>query len=156
MKKTCILVLENLRSVENTASIFRSADGFGVSKIILVGTTPAPLDRFGRLRKDFAKISLGAEGSVKYEHVNDLGSEIEYLREDGFEIVALEQDSRSKRLKDFKSKDKFVLIVGSETDGVSKEILDLSDHIVEIPMKGTKESLNVAIATGVALFALSR
>jgi len=158
--KTCILILENLRSVENTASIFRTADGFGVSHIILEGTTPTPLDRFGRKRADFAKVSLGAEESVSWEYVGDkdlvrqLADKIQDLRTQGFEIVSLEQDPQSKRLKDFKSKEKFVLIVGSEVDGVSKELIELSDSIVEIPMQGLKESLNVSVATGVALFYL--
>ena len=155
-KKTCVLILENLRSVENTASIFRTADGFGVSKIILVGTTPTPVDRFGRKRADFAKVSLGAEENVDWEYVEqkNLQFTIYNLQKQGFQIIALEQDPRSVRLKDFKAQDQFVLVVGSEVDGVSKEVLDGSDAIVEIPMQGSKESLNVSVAAGTALFAL--
>ena len=153
-KKTCVLILENIRSVENTASIFRTADGFGVSKIILVGTTPAPLDRFGRKRQDFAKVSLGAEESVDWEYKKEILPVIKDLRDQGFQIIALEQDHRSHRLRDFKAEDQFALIVGSEVDGVSRGALDNSDAIVEIPMQGMKESLNVSVAAGVALFVL--
>lgn len=154
---TSVLILENLRSVENVGSIFRSADAFKVSKILLVGTTPAPLDRFGRKRNDFTKVSLGAEEVVEWEQVStkDLGSRIHDLRREGFQIIALEQDPRSVRLRDSKPKDKFALIVGSEISGISKEVLEMSDTIVEIPMQGSKESLNVSVATGVALFVLS-
>ena len=154
--KTCVLILENLRSVENTASIFRTADGFGVSKIILVGTTPTPVDRFGRKRTDFAKVSLGAEENVDWEYLEakNLQLTIYNLQKDGFQIIALEQDPRSVRLKDFEAKDQFALIVGSEVDGVSKTSLDNSDVIIEIPMQGSKESLNVSVATGTALFVL--
>lgn len=152
--KECVLVLDNLRSVENTASVFRTADGFGVGKIVLVGTTPAPLDRFGRARADFAKVSLGAEKSVEWLYEKEIGKSLKELQEDGYKIVALEQHPDSKRLKDFIAPDKFALIVGSEVDGVSKEALNAASDIVEIPMMGLKESLNVSVAAGVALFHL--
>jgi len=158
MKKTCVLVLENIRSVENTASIFRTADGFGVSKIILIGTTPSPLDRFGRERRDFIKISLGAEKVVDWEYVRaqDLRFKIQDLREQSFKIIALEQHPKSVKLVlDTKPLEPFVLIVGNEVDGISQEALKLSDSILEIPMQGKKESLNVSVATGIALFVLS-
>ncbi len=152
--KTCILVLDNLRSVENTASIFRTADGFGVGKIILVGTTPAPVDRFGRERKDFAKVSLGSEKSVEWAYEKEIGKSLSELKREGYSIIALEQHPGSKRLRDFEAPDKFALIVGSEVDGVSKEALEEADSIVEIPMMGMKESLNVSVAAGAALFHL--
>lgn len=154
--KTCVLILENLRSVENTASIFRTAEGLGVSKIILVGTTPAPVDRFGRKRSDFAKVSLGSEETLQWEYVKaeDLGFTIQDLREQDFQIIALELTHESKDLKDAKSRDKFALIVGNEVDGVSKEALEASDDMVEIPMRGKKESLNVSVSTGIALYML--
>ncbi|MEK7175801.1 MAG: TrmH family RNA methyltransferase [Patescibacteria group bacterium] len=153
--KTCVLILENLRSVENTASIFRTAEGLGVVKIICVGTTPTPLDRFGRKRADFAKVSLGAENiDWEYMKTQDLGFMIQDLREQGFQILSLEQSSKSKNLKEFKSKKKFVLIVGNEVEGVSSEALEASEAILEIPMRGNKESLNVSVAAGIALFVL--
>ncbi|MBX4195768.1 TrmH family RNA methyltransferase [Candidatus Parcubacteria bacterium] len=149
--KTAIVVLDNIRSVENTASIFRTAESLGVAKIILVGTTPAPLDRFGRKRKDFAKVSLGAEDMVEWEFAKEIKPVIENLKSDGFQIVALEQDERGA---EFKISDSFALILGNEVDGVSKEALGLADKIYEIPMKGKKESLNVSVAAGIALHEL--
>ncbi|MDO8565548.1 MAG: TrmH family RNA methyltransferase [bacterium] len=157
MSKTCVLILENLRSVENTASIFRTAEGLGVSKIILVGTTPAPLDRFGRKRVDFSKVALGAEDLIEWEHVavQNFQFTISNLQTDGFKIIALEQHPKSKKLRaDSLQLEAFALVVGNEVDGVSKEILETVDEIVEIPMQGKKESLNVSVATGIALFVL--
>lgn len=153
MAKTCVLILENLRSVENTASIFRTADGLGVSKIICAGTTPTPLDRFGRKRPDFAKVSLGAE-EINWEYQKELDPVIKELKEQEFQIIALEQSRGSKDLKNFKTMGNFALIVGNEVEGVSKESLDNADKIVEIPMRGKKESLNVSVSTGIALFML--
>lgn len=156
MSKICVLILENLRSVENTASIFRTAEGLGVSKIVLVGTTPAPLDRFSRKRADFAKVSLGSEEFVSWEIGKSISSIIEELKEQNFKIIALEQTSNSTNLKNFRTSElqNFAMVVGNEVDGVSKESLDASDEMVEIPMRGKKESLNVAVATGIALFVL--
>lgn len=148
------MILDNIRSVANVGSIFRTADGFGVSKIILVGTTPAPLDRFGRKRKDFSKVSLGAEETVKWQHEKEIISLIKNLKKAGYQIIALEQIANAEPLKDFKPASKFALTVGNEVVGVSRVALDISDHVVGISMMGTKESLNVAVATGVALYHL--
>ena len=154
--KACVLILDNLRSVENTASIFRTAEGLGVAKIILVGTTPGPVDRFGRARSDFAKVSLGAEKLMEWKYVEskNLQFTISNLQKDRFQILALEQNPNSKNLKEFRVKDKFALIVGSEVEGVSRAGLDICNEIIEIPMRGEKESLNVSVSTGIALFML--
>jgi len=151
--KKCVLILENIRSVENTGSIFRTAQRFGVSKIILVGTTPAPIDRFGRRRQDFSKVSLGAE-DVDWEYVKEIGPAIDELKNGGFQIISLEQDPEAKNIKDFKAPEQFILVVGNEVTGISKEVLDISDTILEIPVEGERKSLNVSVATGVALFML--
>src|SRR3989338_5190474 len=98
--KDCVLILDNIRSVENTGSIFRTAEGLGVSRIILVGTTPAPLDRFGRKRQDFAKVSLGAEGLMKWTHEKEIISPIESLKAEGYQIIALEQIANAESLRD--------------------------------------------------------
>jgi tRNA G18 (ribose-2'-O)-methylase SpoU len=155
MKQTSVVILENLRSVENTASIFRTADGFGVSKIILIGTTPAPLDRFGRKRQDFTKVSLGAEETINWEYAKETGPIINNLKEEGFLIIALEQTSDSADLKSLAKPNKFAIIVGNEVAGVSQKAIKMADVVAEIPMLGPKESLNVSVATGVALFVLS-
>jgi tRNA G18 (ribose-2'-O)-methylase SpoU len=152
--KKCILVLDNIRSVANVGSIFRTADGMGVLKIILVGTTPTPIDRFGRKRRDFSKVSLGTENSVQWKHVKVIEQAIYELKESKFEIVALEQIANAENIRDFKPRKNFALIVGNEVSGISREVLDMADKIVEISMMGTKESLNVSVATGVALHSL--
>lgn len=154
MNKECILILDNIRSVENVGSIFRTAEGLGVSKIYLIGTTPTPLDRFGRKRTDFAKVSLGAEEMMEWEHRDSVVEVLEKLKEQGFQVLSLEQDERSQDLKDFHPPDQFALVVGNEVDGVSKDVLDMSNNILEIKMRGEKESLNVSVSTGIALYTL--
>lgn len=153
--KTGVLILDNLRSVENTGSIFRTAEGLGVSKIYCIGTTPTPLDRFGRKRTDFAKVSLGAEEMLEWEYAKDIAPVIQELRSQKFKILALEQDERSVSLQAASSKlSTFALIVGNEVEGVATEALQLCDTVVEIPMRGEKESLNVSVSTGIALYSL--
>src|SRR3989344_127346 len=132
MKQTSVLILENLRSIENTASIFRTADGFKVSKIILIGTTPTPLDRFGRKRQDFVKVSLGAEETVDWEYKKEIRLVIDNLKEEGFQIIALEQTPDAKDLKSLAKSDRFAIIVGNEVAGVSEEALGVSDVVAEI------------------------
>lgn len=152
--KECILILDNIRSVANVGSIFRTADCLGISKIVLVGITPRPTDRFDRQRKDFAKVSLGAENFVRWEYNREVGLTITKLKKEGFEIVALEQIANAEDIKHFKPAGKFVLVVGNEVSGVSRKALDMADRVVEISMSGMKESLNVSVATGVALHCL--
>ena len=154
------LILHNIRSVHNVGSIFRTADAAGVEKIYLAGVTPTPLDRFGRKRKDLAKVALGAEEFLSWEYKKSLSALISALKKDGYEIVALEQSTRAIDYRKFKiknsAKNKIALILGEETKGVPKNILDKCDTIIEIPMRGRKESLNVSVATGIALFRIIR
>ena len=152
--KTSVLILDNIRSVENTGSIFRTAECLGVTKIYLIGTTPTPLDRFGRKRPDFSKVALGAEELVEWEYVKEILPVIKELKSQNFNILALEQSENSKNLNDYKSPEMFALIVGNEVEGVHKEVLQKCDAILEMKMKGEKESLNVSVATGIALFEL--
>lgn len=149
-----ILILHNLRSILNVGAIFRTADCAGVEKIYLTGYTPAPVDRFGRKRADFHKSALGAEDNVEWEQVEEIEKLIETLLTRNYEVVALEQDKRAVDYKKFAPKKMFALIVGNEVMGVEKSVRKLCDKIIEIPMMGNKESLNVAVATGVALFRL--
>lgn len=150
--KELILILDNIRSVFNVGSIFRTAECAGVSRIYLVGVTPDPIDRFGRERKDLAKVALGAEKKVRWEHEKDIETLIKKLKKDGYQIVALEQAENSVDYKKFKPELPTALILGEEVNGISKDVLDICDKIIEIPMMGEKESLNVSVATGVALF----
>ena len=148
------LILHNIRSAENVGAIFRTADCAGVVKIYLVGYTPTPIDRFGRERKDIAKSALGAEKTIKWEQVSEheLSNMVGKLKSENCEVVALEQAKNSVDYKKHKSEKDFALIVGNEVDGLSDGVLKLCNKIIEIPMKGQKESLNVSVATGVALF----
>jgi tRNA G18 (ribose-2'-O)-methylase SpoU len=148
------LVLHNIRSTHNVGAIFRTADATGVKKIYISGITPAPIDRFGRARPDISKASLGAEKTVEWESTTDIKELIKNLKKEKFQIIAVEQDKKSIDYKDLKKNEKVLLIVGNEVDGVDKEVLDLCDDIIEIPMLGKKESLNVSVATGVVLYSL--
>jgi len=151
--KELVLVLHNLRSVYNVGSIFRTADAAGIKQIFLTGTTPAPIDRFGRERKDLAKVALGAQNYVNWQTGN-LKDIIDVLRKDNFKILALEQDENSVPYNKKQNSNKLALLVGNEPQGLDKESLSCADEIIEIPMHGKKESLNVAVATAIAIFKL--
>ena len=152
-----ILILHNIRSVHNVGSIFRTSDAAGVSRIILSGYTPTPLDRFGRERSDFTKVSLGAEKTVPWAQVKTLTPTLAKLKKENYLIVAIEQDARSQNLFGFKAqKEKpLAFILGNEVRGVSKSILNKCNTILEIPMRGQKESLNVSVTAGIVLFTLT-
>ncbi|MDQ2932799.1 MAG: TrmH family RNA methyltransferase [bacterium] len=154
MKTDTRLLLDNIRSTHNVGAIFRTADTVGISTIYCVGTTPTPIDRFGRDRKDISKVSLGAENSIAWEHIEDATDIVKKLKKEGFTIIALEQDATSTDYKKVTPSEKILIILGNEVDGVSKEILKLADTIAEIPLKGEKESLNVSVAAGVFLYRL--
>lgn len=151
-----IAILHNIRSLHNVGSMFRTSDGAGIEKIYLTGYTPSPLDKFGKPVPQLSKVSLGAENSVPWEKVKDINKVISKLRTQGYAIIALEQSPESvpydsSRLKGDSYKLK-VIIVGNEVRGISPAILKKCDHIVEIPMRGRKESLNVSVAYAVAVY----
>ncbi len=146
------LILHNIRSVENVGAMFRTADAAGVDKIYLTGYTPTPLDRFGRKRRDLAKSALGAEEYVAWEQKKTIIPLISKLKKDGCQIIAIEQDDKSVDYKKVKIKNRNAFLVGTEVSGIPKNILKKCDVIAEIPMKGKKESLNVSVALGIALF----
>lgn len=150
------LILDNIRSVHNAGSIFRTAECAGVSKIYCIGTTPASLDRFGRKRRDFAKVALGAEESVAWEHLDEAAKLIKELKKEDYYIIAVEQAENSvdyrKVAEIIPAKLKIAVILGNEVEGINPALLKLADVTAEIPLKGKKESLNVSIAAGVILF----
>ena len=146
------LILLNIRSTHNVGAIFRTADAVGISKIYLVGITPAPLDRFGRVRQDIAKASLGSEKSVAWEQVEDIEPLLARLKKEKYTIIAVEQSESSVDYKKVKAKGKTAFILGNEVEGVPELILNMCDIIAEIPMAGMKESLNVSVAAGIVLF----
>jgi len=151
-QKEAILILHNVRSKINVGSIFRTADAVGITKIYLTGYTPAPLDRFGRVVKEIAKSALGAEKTVSWEKTQNIKKVLVDLKKKKFQIIAVEQSKKSIDYKKVKIKFLVAFIFGNEVTGISEEILKSADVIVEIPMKGDKESLNVAVSVGVALF----
>lgn len=152
MKRSVFVVIDNLRSNHNVGSIFRTADALGVSKIYLCGTTPTPVDKYGRPVGEIAKTALGAEKSIPWEYAKTTAGAIKKLKKTGAEIIAIEQSNNSLDYKKVKPRGDIAFVLGNEVDGVSKNILKLCDIVAEIPMKGGKESLNVAVAGGVAMF----
>jgi tRNA G18 (ribose-2'-O)-methylase SpoU len=146
------IILEDIRSAYNVGAIFRTADAAGVAKVFLVGYTPAPIDRFGRAQPEILKTSLGASGTMSWEQVATTKEIIERLQGDGVIVAAVELALGSVSLKDFKEPEHVAYIVGNEVDGVSDEALGLADVIVELPMLGQKESLNVSVTAGIVLY----
>lgn len=149
-----VLVLDNLRSVYNVGSIFRTANACGIDKVYLCGITPTPLDKKGNRRKDFTKVALGAEDTVAWEWCEDTKQCLNTLYDAMYYRIAIEQHEHSVDYKDVsvQGKENVAFVIGPEVTGMSKEVLQACDVIAEIPMLGTKESLNVTIATGIALY----
>ena len=151
-KKKISVLLHNIRSVHNVGSIFRTCDALGVDAIYISGYTPAPNDRFGRARADVAKVALGAEKNMKWEQIKSSKKFLTEMKKTGTKIIALEQAENSVDYKKVKITGNTIFIVGNEVNGVEKNILLLADVVAEIPMRGKKESLNVSVAFGVAMF----
>lgn len=151
-KNKIFVFLHNIRSAHNVGSIFRTSDALGVDEIYISGYTPSPKDRFGRWRPDIAKVALGAEINLMWRQVKNPKKLLSNLKNKGVKIVALEQSPESVDYKKLKISGDTVFIVGNEVGGVDSSLLSLSDFIVEIPMRGQKESLNVSVAFGVAMF----
>lgn len=155
------LILHNIRSTYNVGAIFRTAEGFGVSRLILSGYTPYPtIDNDSRLphirdklTNQIHKTALGAETIVPFEYQET--PDLDGLKATGFRLIALEQDPNSILLSDFHPPKKIALILGEEVHGVEQTFLDKCTDIIEIPMQGKKESFNVSVAAGIALYALT-
>lgn len=156
-----IVIAHNIRSIHNIGSIFRTCEGFGVSKIILSGYSPYPkiendtrLPHIAeKLTEQIHKTALGAETMIPFEHLDTL--DLAYFKMNGFHVVGLEQDKRSVMLNQYKSPEKIVLLLGEEVHGIPQELIDQCDDLVEIQMSGKKESFNVSVATGIALYQLT-
>jgi tRNA G18 (ribose-2'-O)-methylase SpoU len=154
-----VVILHNIRSLYNVGAIFRTADAAGIEKLYLSGITPTPYDSFNRLRSKLTKVSLGAEKYITWEKVKSTSKLIEKLKRDGYQVFAIEQANGSipyyKVKIDSKRKRKFLaLVVGSEVNGLPLAILRRVHKILEIPMFGKKESLNVAVALGIVIYSL--
>lgn len=172
-----VVIAHNIRSTHNVGSIFRTCEGFGVDKLILSGYTPypdlssahpAPTCAYGettaspdsrlphireKITNQIHKTALGAEVMVPFEYHEtlDLGT----LQLAGYRIVALEQAENSIPINSYKVPEKVALLLGEEVDGIAPDLLAQCDDIIEIPMQGKKESFNVSVATGIALYALT-
>lgn len=150
------VLLHNIRSAHNVGSIFRTSDASGVSKLFLSGYSPIPVDRFGEARKDIHKVALGAEKFVPWEYQKNPYTIISRLRDEGYTIVGVEQDERSTDYRTFNSKQPVLFVFGNEVRGISPALRKYCDKLIEIPMHGKKESLNVSVAAGIILFSVHR
>lgn len=156
--KELYIIAHNIRSAYNVGAIFRTCDGAGVDKIYLTGYTqsPAPEGReaASKPEKMIAKTALGAEHGMPWERTDDLPALIARLKSAGVYVMALEKTDDSVNIKKFEPKFPMALILGHEVDGVKDEILERCDGAIDIPMRGRKESLNVSVATGIAIYEL--
>lgn len=143
-----VLVLDNIRSMMNTGSVFRTADAFLLEGIILCGFTATPPHR------EIHKTALGATESVFWQYVEQTGDAVKQLKADGYKVIAVEQTTGSQSLQQFKPRrnGKYALVFGNEVKGVSDEALKLCDHALEIPQFGAKHSLNVSVSAGIVIW----
>lgn len=154
------VIAHNIRSTHNVGSLFRTCEGFGVGRLILSGYTPYPTivgdSRLPHIREKLTaqihKTALDAETIVPFEHHDT--PDFESLKDAGYRIVGLEQSNRSILLPDYTAPEKIVLLLGEEVHGIEDNLLRLCDDVVEIPMSGKKESFNVSVAAGIALYQL--
>jgi 23S rRNA (guanosine2251-2'-O)-methyltransferase len=149
-KTPLIVVLDNIRSLNNVGSVFRSGDAFRIEKIYLCGITATPPHR------DIHKTAIGATESVDWEHVDDTVELVKKLQTDHVHCISIEQTENSIMLDTFQpvKGEKYAIIMGNEVDGVQQSVIDLSDSVIEIPQIGTKHSLNISVCTGVVLWDL--
>lgn len=147
-----VIVLDNVRSLHNVGSAFRTADAFLIEKIILTGITGTPPNR------EIHKTALGATDSVPWEYVADAGRCVAELKNQGFTVVCVEQTDESQSLQHFETlpSKKWALVFGNEVNGVSDDVIALADQAVEIPQGGSKHSLNVSVCLGIVIWHIFR
>lgn len=147
-KLPVVVILDNVRSMHNVGSVFRTGDGFAIEKLILCGITANPPHR------EIEKTALGATASVDWEHYEETTAAVAALREQGYTIIAIEQAQNSTMLHTYQPDmtKKYALIFGNEVDGVSDEVMAMSDECIEIPQFGTKHSFNIVISAGIVLW----
>lgn len=146
------VILDNVRSAHNVGAIFRTADGAGITKIYLCGYTPRPIDRFGREQAEIAKTSLGAHKTVVWEAADDISDIISRLKAEGVVIATIEQTYTSIDYRTWESSVDVAFVFGNEVDGVQPAVSEISDVVLELPMLGSKESLNVSTTAGIILY----
>jgi len=142
------VILDNIRSMYNIGSVFRTADAFRIEKIYLCGITASPP------HKEIRKTALGATESVDWEYVKEIGDLILKLKSENFKVLAIEQTEGSQNLSEFNliPDEKYAIVFGNEVDGVQQEVINQSDFCLEIPQAGTKHSLNVSVCAGIVLW----
>lgn len=143
-----VVVLDNVRSMNNVGSFFRTCDAFAMERIVLCGITGTPPDR------EIHKTALGAENTVAWTHEKDAVSAVEVLKADGYTVIAVEQVEGAVMLQDFECLPdaKYALVFGNEVAGVAQDVVSKCDAAIEIPQAGTKHSLNVSVSGGVVLW----
>lgn len=146
------LILADVRSAHNVGAIFRTADAAGVKKIFLTGHTPTPVDRFGRPHPKMGKTALGSCDFVPWEHWTEVLPLVKELQASGVAVVAVELTEKAVPLFDYVNSGSVAYVFGNEVTGVPNGVLEAADATVEIPMLGQKESLNVAVSVGIALY----
>ncbi|NQW36509.1 MAG: RNA methyltransferase [Flavobacteriales bacterium] len=149
-KTPLIVILDNIRSLNNIGSVFRTCDAFAIEKVYLCGITAQPP------HKDIHKTALGATDSVAWEYVEDMLTLINRLKADGVKIASIEQAENSVMLQDFivEKDQKYAVVFGNEVKGVQQTVVDASDYCIEIPQYGTKHSLNISVSCGVVCWDL--
>ena len=147
-KREVIIILDNVRSLNNIGSCFRTSDAFIIKKIYLVGITGSPPN------KDIDRTALGATESIEWEHVSSISKIEKELKEEGWKIALIEQTDESIKLQNFnpKSDEKFAFVFGNEVFGVSDEALRCAELAIEIPQFGTKHSFNITVSLGIVLW----
>lgn len=147
-----VVILDDIRSLYNIGSVFRTADAAGVDKLFLCGITPKPV---GAHAEKMGKVALGAERTVPWEYARQSWRLVEKLKTVGYQIVSLELTDAAIAYEKFKPRFPLALVLGREVEGVKDTLLQRSDAVLSIPMRGHKESLNVAVAFGVAAYHLT-
>jgi len=148
-KTPITIVLDNVRSALNVGSVFRTSDAFLIENIILCGITACPPN------KDIRKAALGSTDSVRWEYSENTMGAVSQLIEEGYYVVGVEQANKSTMLNNFKLPNKpIAIIMGNEVNGVTQEVIDICNQVIEIPQFGTKHSLNISVTTGIVIWDL--
>jgi len=147
-KNPIVVILDNIRSLNNIGSFFRTADAFNIQKIYLCGITACPP------HKDIHKTALGATETIPWEHKTDIVSLCEDLKKEGYSICTIEQTEQTVFLQNSHklTEEKFALVFGNEVNGVNQDVINNSNYVIEIPQFGTKHSLNVSVCAGIVLW----
>jgi len=154
-----MVVIHNIRSIVNVGAILRTMECLGIKRAFATGWTPSIDNGLPHVREKIAqelhKTALGAEKIIDFQYTDNIAELLKRLKNDGFSIVGLEQDKRAISLLNYNPPTKIALLLGEEVSGLSLELRDMCDDLIEIPMRGQKESFNVSVATGIALYELS-